>query len=159
MYAPNAGECPTGAKQSAIGDIIVHVMPGVNSECKRPQHSDNSHQKQDQVIYKVGSFESFVSGPAAKSGSLSISNLLQEQDMTNKKHVKLLEAELARSSHQVKILEEFLATNSGAAAAHSTGLGKFEEELSQLSVIADDNLEDSDESNESDIYFGNTQAY
>eukprot|EP00978_Attheya_sp_CCMP212_P024545 scaffold77281_cov56-Attheya_sp.AAC.3 len=72
------------------------------------------------------------------------------------KHVKLFEAELARSSHQVKMLEEFLATNSGAAAARSTGLGKIEEELSQLSVIADDN---SDDSNESDIYFGNMQAY
>jgi signal recognition particle receptor subunit beta len=116
----------------------------------------NLNHGTDQVTYKVGSFESFVSGPAAESGPLSISNLLQEKNLIYKKHVKLLEAELARSSHQVKFLEKFLATNSGAAAARSTGLGEVEEELSQLSVNADDNSEASDES---DIYFGNTQAY
>ena len=98
-----------------------------------------------------------MSGPAAESGPLFISNLLQEKNLIYKKHVKLLEAELARSSHQVKFLEKFLATsNSGAAAARSTGLGEVEEELSQLSVNADENSEASDES---DIYFGNTQAY
>jgi hypothetical protein len=149
-------ECPVSI-QNANGRCIQTIRTK-NKAGVVPVHGMiNLNHGTDQVIYKVESFESFVSGPAAKSGSLSISNLLQEQDLTNKKHVKLLETELARSSHQVKMLEEFVATNFGAAAARSIGLGKIEEELSQLSVNADDNSgEDSDES---DIYFGNTQAY
>jgi GTPase SAR1 family protein len=138
--------------QNANGRCIMTIR-AKNKEGVVPVHGKiNLNHGTDQLIYKVGSFESFVNGSAAKSGSLSISKLLHEQDMTNKKHVKFLEAELVRSSHQVKILEEFLTINSGATAAHSTGLGQIEEELSHLSVIADD-------SDESDIYFENTQPY
>jgi hypothetical protein len=60
------------------------------------------------VTYKVRSFDLFVTGTATESGSLSISSLLHEHDLNFKKHAKLLEAELVRSSQRIEILEKLV---------------------------------------------------
>jgi hypothetical protein len=112
----------------------------------------NLNNATDQATYKVVSFDSFMSGGYTDTTDpLSVLSLLQEQDKIYKQRFKLLEAELARISHEVEILE-LAVTESGAA---NSGLEQIDEELLQLSVTADDDSYDS----AGDIFGEETQAY
>jgi GTPase SAR1 family protein len=121
-----------------------------NKQALVPIHGmiDLNHGTGAEAIYKVGSFDFFVNGPAPDSGALSISSLLQEQDLVYKKHVKLLEAELVRSYDQVESLEKLVAL----------GGVEIEERLNHLSLIVEE-ADHSDDESDADIYAGDTQTY
>lgn len=131
---PNGRRIQTIRTQNKAVTVPVHGMIDLN------------HGTGDSVIYKVGSFDFFVDGH--DSGALSISSLLQEQDLIYKKHVKLLEAELARSYDQIQMLEKLV--NLGDAG--------IEERLNHLSLIVEE-ADNSDDESDADIYAGDTQTY
>jgi len=131
---PNGRRIQTIRTQNKAVTVPVHGMIDLN------------HGTGDNVIYKVGSFDFFVDGH--DSGALSISSLLQEQDLIYKKHVKLLEAELARSYDQIQMLEKLV--NLGDAG--------IEERLNHLSLIVEE-ADNSDDESDADIYAGDTQTY
>ena len=154
VYQPNGTTILT-----KLSDCVVSIL-NPNARCIQIIRTKNKvvevpvngminlNHGTDQVTYKVRSFHSFVTGTAAeRSGSLSISNLLHEHDLNFKKHAKLLEAELVRSSQKIEMLEKLVSLRSE----------KIDEELERLTLIAED--DDNSDDSEIDIYAGETQAY
>jgi hypothetical protein len=114
----------------------------------------NLNHGTDEVTYKIGSFDSFMSGldDVSDPARISIEGLLHSLHDAYTMHTKLLEAELERinspSLPQVESLQLIVAD--------SALDGTIAEDFLQLTVIEDDGSEGTADD---DIYARNTQAY
>eukprot|EP00978_Attheya_sp_CCMP212_P030409 scaffold111742_cov30-Attheya_sp.AAC.1 len=140
-------ECPV-AILNANGRCI-EVLRTKNREALVPVNGsiNLNHGVDDEVAYKIGSFDSFMNGlDSSASPRISIESLLHSLSERYTMHIKLLEAELARisspSPQQVESLQLIVAD--------SALDGTIAEDFLQLTVIEDDGSEGTAD----DIYAG-----
>jgi hypothetical protein len=145
-------ECPV-AILNANGQCI-EILRTKNREAVVPVNGsiNLNHGVNDEVTYKIGSFDSFMSGlDGSASPRISVESLLHSLNEAYTMHTKLLEAELVRiSSPSPQQVESLQLT-----VADSALDGTIAEDFLQLSVIEDDGSEGTAD----DIYAGQTQAY